>query len=219
MGGDAAETQFTGEQLCMPTPHTLAWLLAAASARLDYSSPSQPADTIAGPSITGSEAAESHHLARVTSFLHIAAERPQLQNLLPPPYRLSWRAAIASLAASLDSYLASSVATLRSDSSAPEASDDTPLALSSNTKGIPPPTRSLSLLLLSARLRLGSAFRETSLLGGRNTPALLLLLLPRSMVPPRDVGAARLSPPGQAVLLAAVGSLHKHEAAPEVSEF
>ena len=220
MGGDAGETQFTGEQLCMPTPHTLAWLLAAASTQLDFSSLLQPADTAAGPTALGSEAADSHHLDRVASFLYVAAERPQLQSLLPPPYRLSWRAAVASLAESFDSHLASSLATLRSDIPAPAASGALRLAPSSDTGGIPTTTtRSPLPLLLSARLRLGSAFRETSLTGGRNTPALLVLLLPRSMVPPRDIGAARLSPPGLAVLLAAAGSLHKHEAAPEVRGF
>ena len=219
-GSDAAQTQFTGEQLCMPTPHTLAWLLAAASVRLDFSSLSQPADNAAGPSTPGSEAGENHILALLASFLYVAAERPQLQSLLPPPYRLSWRAAVATLTASFDSHLASSAATSCSDSSAPAASGAPLLTPSLDTEGVPPPpTHSQPPLLLSARLRLGSAFRETSLLRGRNTPALLLLLLPRAMVPPRDVGAARLSPPGQAVLLAAVGSLHKHEAAPEVSEF
>ena len=201
-------------------PHTLAWLLASASVRLDFSSLSQPADTATGPSTPGSEADESHIPALIASFLYVAAERPQLQSLLPPPYRLSWRAAVATLTASFNSYLASSAATLCSDSAAPAASGTPLLVPSSDTEGIPPPPiRSPPLLLLSARLRLGSSFGETSLLGGRNTPALLLLLLPRVMVPPRDVGAARLSPPGQAVLLAAVGSLHKHEAAPEVSEF
>ena len=80
-GSDAAQTQFTGEQLCMPTPHTLAWLLVAASVRLKFSSLSQPADTAAGPSTPGSEADESHILACVASFLYVAAERPQLQSL------------------------------------------------------------------------------------------------------------------------------------------